>query len=80
MRIRDWALILVEELAGELHWIAASRHLRTDPACIEFSEPRHGSRLDRRSRGHGCSKCMALRAFGRLPDEEPQDHSTGASS
>lgn len=64
MRLKDRALITLDRIARSLQWIAASHHLRTDPACAQFRAPRPGSRLDRRSRGEACTRCMARRAFG----------------
>lgn len=67
MRLRDRLLMLAEYLTGNLQWLVASHHLRTDPACIEYRAPRVGSRLDRVSRGYGCTRCLTLRAWGRTP-------------
>jgi hypothetical protein len=35
-----------------------TRHVRTDPACVQYRTPRPGSRLDRASRGYGCPACI----------------------
>ena len=67
MRLRDRMILLADRVVSTLQWWGASSHLRTDPACVEHVAPRAGSRLDRRSRGVSCTRCMALRAFGRLP-------------
>jgi hypothetical protein len=68
MRLRDRLLILALDAGGELLYRANGHHLATDPACVHYAAPRPGSRLDRASRGHSCGRCMADRAFGRLPD------------
>lgn len=36
-----------------------TRHRRTDPACVNYSAPKHGSWRDRRSRGRCCLTCLA---------------------
>lgn len=50
MSLRDWQTL----------WLlrrAHARHVRTDPACIEYREPKPKSRLDRASRGVSCWQC-----------------------
>ena len=39
----------------------ATHHRDTDPACVYYRTPRHGSRRDRHSRGRGCLVCMRAR-------------------
>lgn len=77
MRVRDRLLIFAEWLVGTLQWVVASHHLRTDPACVEHRAPRAGSRLDRVSRGYGCSRCLTLRAWGRIPESPNSGDSDG---
>lgn len=67
MRLRDRLMLIADRLASTLLWWSASHHLRTDPACAEYVSPSHGSRLDRLSRGVGCTRCMKMRAFGFMP-------------
>lgn len=67
MRLHDRMILMIDRLASTLLWWGASHHLRTDPACAEYIAPRHGSRLDRLSRGVGCTRCMKMRAFGFMP-------------
>lgn len=70
MRARDRMLIAADRVASTLMWWASSFHLRTDPACAEHVAPRAGSRLDRTSRGHSCTRCMRVAAFGYDPTSQ----------
>lgn len=63
MRLRDWLIILTQVLASAISGTTDDHHLTTDPACRKYRAPRHRSRLDRASRGHGCTPCMFDRAF-----------------
>lgn len=48
--IRDWHAL---RLVRRGHRV----HLTTDPACVLYTPPRPGSRLDRLSRGVSCPRC-----------------------
>lgn len=70
MRIRDRILILLHSIASAIDGLADTRHLTTDPACVEYRPTNAGTRLDRACRGVSCTPCMVGRAFGRLPELE----------
>jgi hypothetical protein len=54
MMIRDWYTLW-------LMYHSRRMHVRTDPACRLHRPPRHGSRLDRASRGVSCHVCNRWR-------------------
>lgn len=64
LRIQDRLIIALHALASTIDGLTDERHLTTDPACVHARPTRIGSRLDRLSRGHGCSPCMQDRAWG----------------
>jgi len=68
MRLTDRLVLALEAIAAFVWGLATDRHLTTDPACAHYRAPRPGSRLDRSSRGHSCTRCLGDRAWGRLPD------------
>jgi hypothetical protein len=53
MSLRDWQTLWLLRRAHARH----VRHVRTDPACIEYREPKPKSRLDHASRGVSCWQC-----------------------
>jgi hypothetical protein len=77
MRLGDWRIIALELQAAWLWDKATDRHLTTDPACARYMPPRPGSRLDRWSRGHSCTPCMQVAAWGWA--SEPETHDSGST-
>lgn len=63
IRIRDRVIIIAHDLAHELLYRNDSHHLTTDPLCERYRPVKPRSRLDRRSRGISCGRCMMRRAF-----------------
>lgn len=88
IRLGDWTLLVLHRVSSMVQSPTDDRHLRTDPTCVEYRAVPPMTRLDRASRGVSCTRCLADRAWGRLPLKHfidragpvPDDRCTGASS